>query len=228
MLHQFVTSNLPELITRCRNKMAERTAPAEPPASMGHGVPLFLQQVVDTLRLEHTAPGAPVAPEDMQATTEISRVAGIHGADLLRCGYSVDEVVHEYGDVCQAITELAGERDQDISASEFRIFNRCLDNAIADALTSYTDARDVLINDHAVTMEHRLSMFSEDHRRLLDIALLSHAAIQRGTVGQTGATGTLFLHVLEELGSLTDKTMPALRLAAAAPISPVPSLSVLV
>ena len=223
MLHQFVTSNLPELITRCRNKMAKRTAPAEPPASMGHGVPLFLQQVVDTLRLEHTPPGSPVAPEDTHTTAHISRVAGVHGADLLRFGYSVDEVVHEYGDVCQAITELAGERDQDISAGEFRIFNRCLDNAIADALTSYSHARDVLNNDQAVTLAHRLIMFSEEHQRLLDIALDSHSAIKRGTVGLHGATGMLFLHVLKELRSLTDKTLPELRLAAAAPSSPLPS-----
>ena len=220
MLYQFLSSNLPELVTRCRNKMAERTAPAEPPASMGHGVPLFLQQVVDTLRLEHTPPGSPVAPEDTHTTANISRVARVHGADLLRCGYSVDEVVHEYGDVCQAITELAGERDQDISVGEFRIFNRCLDNAIADALTSYADAREVLINDHEVTLEQRVRIFLDEQRRLVDIALHSHSAITRGTVGLNGATGMLFLHVLEELGSLTDKTLPELRLAAAAPSSP--------
>ena len=65
-----------------------RYAPLLPPAAIDHGVPQFLQQLVDTLRLEHTSPSHPVAPENMQSTTEIGRVAGVHGAELLRRGYS--------------------------------------------------------------------------------------------------------------------------------------------
>ena len=73
----------------------------------------------------------------------------------------LDEVVHEYGDVCQAITELAGERDQDISVGEFRIFNRCLDNAIADAVTSFELACEVSINDQAVTLEASEALYDQ-------------------------------------------------------------------
>ena len=108
--------------------------------------------------------------------------------------------------MCQAATELAGERDDDISPVEFRIHNRCLDNAIADAVRSFGDAREGFINDQAVTLEHRLKIFSEVQRRLLDIAIHSYSVIKTGTVGLTGATGTLLIHALEELRSLTDRT----------------------
>jgi hypothetical protein len=36
--------------------------------------------------------------------------AAAHGRELVEGGYSVSQVVHDYGDVCQAITELALER----------------------------------------------------------------------------------------------------------------------
>ncbi|MBC7839569.1 MAG: hypothetical protein H7Y39_13155 [Nitrospiraceae bacterium] len=223
MLDQFLTSNRTELVTRCRVKAATRYAPVIPPAVINHGIPRFLQQLVEALRLEQTPPAQPVAPESTQTTTEIGRTASLHGTELLRLGYSVDQVVHEYGDVCQAVTELAGERDEDISAVEFRILNRCLDDAIADAVTSFGHARETLINDQAITLEYRLRMFSEEQRRLLDIAIHSYSAIKTGTVGLTGATGTLLIHALEDLRSLTDRTLPEIRLAAPRS-SPVSSL----
>ena len=219
MLHEFLTSNRTEVITRCKNKAAKRFAPSEIPAPLDHGVPLFLQQLVETLRLEETPSAPTVAAGWTLTNTEIGRVAGLHGAELLRLGYSVDQVVHDYGDVCQSVTELAGEQDTEISAVEFRILNRCLDNAIADAVTSFGHARQILINDQAVTLEHRLRMFSDEQKRLVDIAIHSYTAIKTGTVGVTGATGTLLIHALEELRSLTDRTLPEIHLAS--PSSPV-------
>ena len=41
MLRQFVASNLPELITRCRTNVATRSMPSEiPDSSLDHGIPL--------------------------------------------------------------------------------------------------------------------------------------------------------------------------------------------
>jgi hypothetical protein len=216
MLHQFLTSNRTELIARCRNKLAKWFAPSETPAPINHGVPLFLQKLVETLRLEQTPPGNTVAPGPSPDPTGIGRTAGLHGAELLRVGYSIDQVVREYGDVCQAVTELAGEQDERVSAGEFHTLNRCLDNAIADAVTAYGQARQVLLNDQAVTLEHRLRIFSDEQRRLVDIAIHSYTAIKTGTVGLTGSTGTLLIDALEELRSLTDQKLPEIRLVLAA------------
>jgi hypothetical protein len=214
MLHEFLTSNRTELIARCRNKVARRLSPTEIPLALDHGVPLFLQQLVETLRLEQREPpGATAETESSPAATDIGRAATVHGAELLRLGYSVDQVVHDYGDVCQSVTELAGEHDERISTGEFRTLNRCLDNAIADAVTSFGRARQVLLDDQAETLEQRLHYFALDHRRLVDIALQSYAVIKSGQVGATGSTGTLLFHTLEELRSLTDRTLPEIRRA---------------
>ena len=49
----------------------------------------------------------------------------------------MSQVVHDYGDICQAITELALELKAPITVKEFHTLNRCLDTAIAEACTEH-------------------------------------------------------------------------------------------
>ena len=198
--------------------MARRFEPSEGPATIDHGVPLFLQQLVETLRAEQgTTIREPDGPSPTPAPTMIGRAAALHGADLLRRGFSVDQVVHDYGDVCQCVTALAVEQDVLISTDEFRTLNRCLDNAIADAVASYGSAHQTLISSQAETLQQRLVAFADEHRRLMDIALKSITAIKTGNIGIGGPTGRLLVHALEELSSLTERTLPEIRLASPGP-----------
>jgi len=214
MLHEFLTSNRQLLIGRCREKVAKRFEPTETLATIDHGVPLFLQQLVATLREEQGTPIRSGDSEPAPAPTEIGRAAALHGAELLRRGFSVDQVVHDYGDVCQCVTALAVEQDVAISTDEFRTLNRCLDNAIADAVAAFGSARQTSIDRQAETLHQRLVIFAAEHRRLIDIAIQSLTAIKTGNIGITGATGTLLAHALDELSSLTDRTLPEIRLAS--------------
>lgn len=213
MLHDFLTANRVNLIALCRQKVAARRQPSEIPATAAHGVPLFLQQVTAALRLEESASGAGITAAN-SPNPEISRAASLHGAELLRRGYSVDQVVRDYGDVCQAVTELAVEQKALITADEFRTLNRCLDDAIADAVTAFGAARQVSANDEAQDLDRCLKAFSEEQRRLLDIAIQSYAAIKTGNVGMAGATGMLLTHALTELRTLADRSLPEIRRAA--------------
>ena len=97
-------------------------------------------------------------PEDLQAcigvvihrgerappptNPNIAKTAALHGHDLLALGFTVDEVVHDYGDVCQAVAELVVEQKVEISAADFHALNRCLDNAFAAAVTTWSDDRE--------------------------------------------------------------------------------------
>src|SRR5688500_9068963 len=101
MLHEFLTANRDELIGRCRAKVAKRPAPTPTAIELEHGIPLFLDQLIVTLRHELGAPrdGSSQAPAEMGAT------AGRHGNEFFRKGFTVDQVVHDYGDLCQSVTE---------------------------------------------------------------------------------------------------------------------------
>jgi hypothetical protein len=209
MLHEFLSKNHQILISRCREKVAKRFEPSETPSSINHGVPLFLQQLVETLRTEA---GTEVRngddAEPTPAPTNIGRAAALHGAELLRLGFSVDQVVHDYGDVCQCVTALAVEQDSAISTDEFRTLNRCLDNAIADAVSSFGVARETSYEQQAQTLQQRLTLFAGEHRRLTDIASQAYGAIKTGNIGVAGATGELLAHAIEELSSLAERTLP--------------------
>ena len=208
MLHELLTSNRNELIRRCRTKAAKRFAPGAIPAGLDHGVPLFLQQLIDTLKREQAMKFRRAAEPQAAATNSaIGRSAALHGADMLVLGYSVDQVVHDYGDVCQAATELAMEQNAAIGTDEFRTLNRCLDDAIADAVAAYGSARQTSVNGETHAMKERLQAFAGEQRRLLDIAIQSYSAIKTGNIGVTGATGALLLHALFELRSLTTRTL---------------------
>ena len=216
MLSQFVNSNYDELIRRCEEKVAKRFAPIGVPVVVKHGVPLFLRQLVDTLQLDPATPARTVAdPDAAQAPSEIQRAASLHGAELLRLGYSVDQVVHDYGDVCQGITDLAVERNASISTDEFRTLNRCLDNAIAAAVTAFGEGRRIVGDAHAEDLHQRLGMFADEQRRLVDVAVHAYSAIQTGSVGLNGATGALLVQSLGELRILADRSVADIRLASA-------------
>jgi hypothetical protein len=210
MLHEFLTENRQLLIDRCRDKAAKRSERVAAVASIDHGVPLFLEQLVETLKTEQntSARNGDAEPSPAPAPTPIGRAAALHGAELLRRGFTVDQVVHDYGDVCQSVTALAIERATIISSDEFRTLNRCLDNAIADAVAAFGEARQVSIDRQAQTSHQRLVDYSADHRRLAAIALQSLSAIKTGNIGIGGATGTLLEHTLKELAALTDRLHP--------------------
>lgn len=141
----------------------------------------------------------------------IGRAAALHGAELLRIGYSVDQVVHEYGDICQAVTGLAIERKEPISVDEFRTLNRCLDDAIAASVAGFNAARQQphLQSQH-LHMEH--IAFAAEHRRLNDIAIQAFYAIRSGNVGLNGATANLLFQTLGEMQSLADQRVPQTQL----------------
>ena len=143
MLHEFLTSNRDELVRRCRSKVGERDSPPLTAAELDHGVPLVLEQLVWALRGEEERPAAaPRGPNQRSfgktpAAVEVSRTAALHGQELREKGYTAGQVVQDYADISQAITELATERHAPLTVEEFHSLNRFLDSAIADAVASY-------------------------------------------------------------------------------------------
>jgi hypothetical protein len=130
MLTEFLATNHDEIIARTRAKVVSRSTPPPTEDELKNGVPLFLRQLVDRLSL---------TTSDNDA---IEGSAAKHGGELQKIGLSVGQVVHGYGDVCQAVTELAAATNAPITADEFHTFNRCLDDAIAEAVTEYVRRRD--------------------------------------------------------------------------------------
>lgn len=214
MLHDFLSSNRDELIRRCRSRVSRRDSPPVTPAELEHGVPLVLEQLVWALRCQEESPGldrdrTSGPPGRTPAAVESSRTAALHGKQLLEQGYTVEQVVHDYGDICQAITELATERNAAVTVDEFHTFNRLLDNAIADAVASYGRHRDDVISAQGEQDQQEWrGTLGDEQRQLLDTAVKAFDALKVGNIGLRGATGALLEDSLARLRDLIDRSLP--------------------
>ena len=150
--------------------------------------------------------------------SEIGASAKEHGRELLQNGFTIDQVVHDYGDLCQSVTELAAELNSPISNDEFRTLNRCLDNAIAVAATEFTVQRDHMFAEKDTVASVRLGYFAHELRNHLNSAMLAVTAIKQGAVGMTGATGAVLDRSLVSLRTLIDRSLSEARIAGEMPI----------
>jgi signal transduction histidine kinase len=149
----------------------------------------------------------------------MGETAAEHGRELLQHGYTVEEVVHDYGDLCQSVTDLAFEKNVEIKVDEFRTLNRCLDNAIATAVTEFGYQRDFVVADQqADALNIRLGYFAHELRNLLSTATLSLAVIKAGNVGLAGATGAVLDRSLVGLRTLIDRSLAEVRMTAGLPV----------
>lgn len=224
-MHEFLTANRGELIARCRVKVAQRAPPGAPEAELAHGVTVFLDQLIKTLIVEKTE--TPMRSRRVSGPSgggkphlsEIGESATRHGRELQRHGFTAEEVVHDYGDLCQAISDLAVERGKTIEVDEFRTLNRCLDNAIASAITEFGYQRDFIVADkQAMQLNERLGFFAHELRNQLSIATMALFIIKQGDVGLSGATGGLLDRALVGLGNLIDRSLAEVRMVAGMPL----------
>jgi hypothetical protein len=197
MLHEFLSANRAAIIARTRAKVAARPAPRATEEELATGIPLFLDQIINALRLPHLSSEA------------IRESATEHGRDLLKRGFTIAQVVHDYGGVCQAVTEFADEKKAQITAAEFQTFNRGLDDAIAQAVTEYSQQRERSITEEGTA---RSGEIAHELRNALGAAMLAFETITTGSVGPRGSTATLLGRSLRRLAELIDSSVAEVRL----------------
>ena len=199
MLYEFVVANREAIIARTEAEEI-RTGPSPSTGKLVDAATVFLTQLSETLRLEATA--TPFS------STAIASTAARHGRDSLALGFNVSQVVSSYGAIRQAITEVALERQTPIDIQEFRILNRCLDTAIAAAVTEH--ARLTKEKTGADEAE-RLGQVAHELRNLLNTALLAFQTV-KGAVN--GSTEMVLGRSLMGLRDLIDSTLSEVRLDA--------------
>jgi hypothetical protein len=211
MLHEFLTSNRTVLIDRCRVMVGSRSDPKATEDELVHGIPTFLDQLIETLTLEQT-----LEPTDKslsvrnargEVACDVGTTAALHGRDLFLKGFTIEQVVRDYGDVCQAVTNLAVETGVPISVDEFRTFNRCLDNAIAGAVTEYAKNTPASNDDNLRTSNSQFGPLARELRSHLNTAILAVTAMKAGSVGTGGATAAVLDQSLMAMRNIIDRSL---------------------
>jgi signal transduction histidine kinase len=204
MLSEFLHTHREAIVANSRAKVASRSAPRATPIELEAGVPLFLDQLIAALDSEESTGKAP-------SGHQIGMSAARHGKALQELGFTVAQVIQDYGDVCQAITELAVKLDAPITVDEFRTLNRCLDEAMAEAVSEFGRQRELSISDDET---ERLGFFAHELRNLLSNSMLAFEILKTGTVAVGGSTGTLLGRNLAGMRDLIDRSLAEVRLNA--------------
>lgn len=203
MLRDFVFANRDEILAQARARVVERSGTPATDDSRTKGLPVFLDQLGEALRKA-------TAHEPLDHT-EIQHSAFQHGHDLFHHGLTVDQVVHDYGDLCQVITALAIEQHTKVDVTDFRTLNLCLDDAIAGAVTSYSNERDRTVADAGT---ERLGVLAHEMRNILNSAMLAFGSIKEGIVAPSGSTGAMLERSHLRMQSLIDRSLTDVRLDA--------------
>lgn len=203
MLSEFITTYRDAIIERAQAKLTARPWPAATAVERENGVPLFLTQLTATLDAERN--------DSPHSSAAMDLTACHHGGQLLALGFTVSQVVHDYGDICQAVTELAMEQNAPITTEEFHTLNRSLDTAIASAVTEY--AR-ITSESRTAAESERSGQVAHDCRDHLNTAVLAFEALKRGNVAINGSTGAVLARSLGNLSELIERQLSEVRMSA--------------
>jgi hypothetical protein len=178
-LHELIHLYRDEIIRRCEIT----STPQETGNWMNQGVAPFLDQLMVELQ------------DGPSRTEAINEVVMPGGDELISQMSTVSEITQPFRGVGRSVVDLALELDAPISVDDFEILDRCVDAAIAHAVTQHV-SRQKIASDTAVNKLQDLT----------DTAISAFGVLQTGAVGVMGKTGTLVIRSLMDIRTLAEQT----------------------
>jgi len=204
MLHDFLTRERTAIINVAKQKAIESQGTRLTSGALEEGWGIFYDELIGLLKRDE--------PFEFHSEKGIyTAVAEKHGEEYLRLGYTISEVVHSYGLICQAITGLATELGFEITPREFRQLNLSLDTAIAESVSEFEKVRRKAVDRAEI---QRLGYLSHELRNCLQSATLSYEMIESGVVGVRSSTGSVLQTSLKKMAELIDTALTEVRLRA--------------
>jgi len=207
MLHDFLLAERDRILALCAQKLLDVSDARNSSEEMERGLPIFYDELIEILRADEE--------ESSQAVDHFSN--SVHrdeavrrGKESPRLGYTISQVVHGYGALCQAITEYVTEQGgEPIQAREFNRLNFCLDVAIAEAVTEFSQGqRDATAQEEV----QRLGFLAHEMRNALTNAFTAHHLIKKGVVGFCGSTSRVLDDALNRMKDIIDQSLSEVRL----------------
>lgn len=218
MLHEFLAANRAQLIDRCRLKASNRYSELASDSAYAPDIAQLLDQIVKTLQIEMIR-GAKrtrkvLRPSDgyQEALSELGAAARRHAQESLRRGYTVGPLVRDYGDLCQAIIDLAIEVNSRIDSGEFRTLIGCLNHAMADSVTEFCNQVGDARRPHgAAVLREQLGTLVHEARNLITTANYAMLSMTTGTALVRGRADKILSRCLTGLGTLIERSVETVR-----------------
>lgn len=155
-------------------------------------IPFFIDELIAAIHPE-------AVPLPVLGETAIE-----HGAQRLKLGFNVGEVVREYGILHRAILEVVAEVGGAISQREHQIVSRWLNSGIASAVSQYVAERDAEL--HRSASEH-LGFIAHEIRNPLSSARMAFDILRRGDLAKGGRAVELVHRNLRRITDVVDDAL---------------------
>ncbi len=200
MLYDFLKIHREEITKLCKEKVSNDSESKPTSMLLDKGLPIFYDELIGVLERTATANENDIQSKVFQKTNRIKKGdAATHGRESLRLGYSISQVVHSYGAICQSITEFVQLKSFKMKPREFRDLNYSLDCAIAEAVTEFETEQTKQINKNEI---ERLGFLVHEMKNSIMAASVSYEMINKGRVGSAGATSQVLTLSLERMKKL--------------------------
>jgi signal transduction histidine kinase len=203
MLDSFIDANRSEIVGHCVQELQLRY-PDRGDEDLGYGFASFIDEVITALRED--ARDSNQTPN----TTFGATTAAAHAIVRKRQGFDLSRVIHDYGLVCDSITELLHEHDERPSAREFQILNRCVDEAVSQAAEAFWSETH---EDDQQEKVERLAFLAHEIRNAVSSANMAFELIRYGRVAVDGRTAEVVQRGLARISTLVDRTLAEARLS---------------
>ncbi|HTO98005.1 MAG TPA: HAMP domain-containing sensor histidine kinase [Myxococcales bacterium] len=203
-LHHFLSERRDEVLRDAGDLIRSLRPSPGLEAARAENLSAFLEAVIDGLKRRESLPADPV-PEPRQTGPAREHPNWER--------YDLDEVVHEYGSLCNSIMKVANRHAERISMEQHQALIQALhENIAADVLACERKRRERRRSNAA----ERLGFVAHELRNALHTAALSFQAIRSGHVPARGATGSVLERSHNRLRELVDRLIAQVRLGAGA------------
>lgn len=209
-LYKLLTNRREEVLAKCRDKVIGVMGSRSSTTDLDKGLPILYDELLEVLRIS-LENDSPETRQRFVSDTITASASRQHAQESYRLGYTVSQLVHGYGCICQGITEFPHEVGAPITSGEFSQLNLCLDVAIAQAVSEFETLSLAGAEDAEVL---RLGYLAHELRNYLSNAIMAHELIRSGGVGAAGATSTVLANAHQQMKKLIDRAVAEVRMGA--------------
>jgi len=210
-LHEFLSEHREQLLELCTSKLRDR-APDKSSSELLGELPAFLDEVISAISRENSR-----SPEDPAVALGAGPAAEL-GRQRKEIGFDVALTVLSFGVVSDAVGELGKAAQLSFEARDYRIFNQCIDDAMATALTEYWKVDGGPANEATV----QLAFLAHELRNSLSSVQMAWNFLVSGHAGVQGRTAKVLERNLQRALDLTRGTLLGAQLTAGAPLALAP------
>jgi hypothetical protein len=198
VLDTFIDAKRSEIVGHCLHALQKRY-PDRLDEDLSHGFASFIDEVIDALRENG---GGPAPSRESNAAQ--------HAIVRKRQGFDLSRVIHDYGLVCDSISELLDVHDKQPSAREFQILNRCIDEAVSQAVEAFWSETH---EEETQEKAERLGFLAHEIRNAVSSASMAFNLIRYGRVAADGRTADVVQRGLVRISKLVDRALAEAQLS---------------